>query len=193
MKVLLALLPALLAAAPKAAKVVKPPPTQCGDRDCLVSAAEDGLEANGRLEIFEWLKHDGPKTLKGATGHAEISVRAVDVACVLTLRRVFDDLPEKEGMTKQEQLAKNNAEVANELTCKGSPKAMAKLLKKLGKDEATVDDLAPCHPSKCDPAPPLAKGCKAGKCTDGAYLVTCGKKTCKMTGLTPDQLTPGCT
>ena len=187
MLLLLAVLPVLITAAPKAA--AKPAATHCTDRECFISAADDGLEASGTLDVLEWVKFG----LKGVTGHAEISVKTVDAACTVSLKRVYEDAPEREGMTKKETLATLNADINNELICKGTRKVMSKLLSRIGTNEATAPDLLPCHPTRCDPVPPLAKGCKPGKCVEGGYAVSCGKQVCRMVGLSKDQLTPGCT
>lgn len=171
-----ALLLALLAAAP------------CADRACFLTAAEKCTPVSGSLPIFDW----SGLFAVDATGRTDITLKKGESgSCAVTLDLVVTDFRPKTDIPRQKAIDRLNAAPRNHVRCLGTTAQVYRLLTELGTKDAGRATFAVCKPTRCAPVPPLDEGCIAGACTDGAWAITCGKKTCTMDGKDPEALPEG--
>jgi hypothetical protein len=160
----------------------------CSERACFVTAASKCAATRGSLPIVDWSGMFGVE----AKGRTEISVKPGEGgACVVTLDLVVVDFKPKTDIPKQKAIDRLNANPRHHVRCSGTTDEAVKLLTLIGTEKAGFQTLAACKPTRCAPLPPLEPGCQAGACRDGAYPITCGERTCSMTGVDKDALAEG--
>ena len=155
--------------------------TTCADRACLVEAAKTCTPSTGTLAVADWFAMSGGK-VKGTTA-VVVEKGPGNEKCTVKLTAKVTEAPD--GNAK-----KLTADVRSALQCEGLPAHMARLVEVLGTEAIKPIDLMACYATKCDPAPPLLPGCKAGPCARGNYAIACGKNVCQMTGLPKDEPPP---
>jgi hypothetical protein len=153
----------------------------CPDRACLVDAAKTCTPNTGTLDVADWFALSGGK-VKGTTA-VVVEKGPGHEKCTVKLTAKVTEAPDGRA-------ARITADVRSALICEGLPAPMARLLEVLGTDAIKPIDLMACYATKCDPLPPLAKGCKAGPCARGNYAVTCGKNVCQLLGVPKDEVPP---